>query len=409
MKKIALLLATLLIFTCVLVSCKEADSDLPENSIKKLWDVPYQYDLSKYIDIAREDYIGVSYTEVNNEVTDEDVQYEIQSLLEENAIYTDVTDRPAAKGDSVNIDFKGFIDGEAFEGGEAKGTDLVLGEGGFIPGFEEGIIGHTFGEVFTIDVTFPSDYGVAELDGKLAQFDITLNKIQSISYPTLSDSFIAEKTEYKTVEEYYTATTEKLVQQNKSSAVVTQKNEAFANIYPNVEILDLPKSEYDKYYNEFVGQYYALAEQYNQDFETFITQTAGSSVEEFKKYAEDYATSTVEMELIFFAIANNEGIIDSLTKEHYDVYLENIAAEYMTTPTEFVNMYGEESIWRSLIWDSVMDFVLANGKAVQPEAPEVEIELNTDETETPVEDEAPVEEAPVEDEAPVEENTEVTE
>ena len=90
------------------------------------------------------------------------------------------------------------------------------------------------------------------------------------------------------------------------------------------------------------------------------------------------------MELVFFAIANREGITESLTKAHYDDYLENIAAEYMTTPDEFVKMYGEESVWRSLVWDSVMDFVLANGVAVEPETkePEVEVELNETETET---------------------------
>ncbi len=391
MKKIALILAVLLIFSCVLVSCKDkVDKNDPNAKITDLWDAPYQYDLDDYIKIEESDYIGVTYTKADATVSEADIYAEIQKLLDEHAIYTDITDRPAANGDFINVDYKGFIDGEELENGAEDGAEFELGYASFIPGFQEGIVGHNIGDKFTVDATFPEDYGVEELNGKTAQFEMTLNKIQEISYPELSDAFIAENTDYATVTEYYTSINEKLVSQAESSAVVTQKNEAFSKVYPNVEILKVPEKEYTKYYQDFIAQYYTLAEQYGQDFETFITETAGSTVEEFKKYAEEYANSTVEMELVFFSIANREGITENLTKAHYDDYLENIAAEYMTTPDEFVKMYGEEAVWRSLVWDSVMDFVLANGVAVEPEAkeeaPEVEVELEQtvepDETET---------------------------
>lgn len=384
MKKIALILALLLAFSCVLVSCKDnkVDKNDPNAKITDLWDAPYQYDLDDYIEIDESDYIGVTYTKADTTVTEAQVYAEIQKLLDEHAIYTDVSGRPASNGDFVNIDYKGFIDGEELENGAEEGAEFELGYASFIPGFQEGIVGHNVGDKFTVDATFPEDYGVENLNGKTAQFEMTLNKIQEVSYPELSDTFIAENTDYETVTEYYTSINEKLVKQAESSAVVTQKNEAFSKVYPNVEILKVPEKEYTKYYQDFIAQYYSLAEQYGQDFETFITETAGSTVEEFKKYAEEYANSTVEMELVFFAIANREGITENLTKAHYDDYLENIAAEYMSTPEEFVNMYGEESVWRSLVWDSVMDFVLANGVAVEPEVkeePEVEIELNEEE------------------------------
>ena len=402
MKKIALLLALLLAFSCALVSCqddKAVDKNSPDAKITDLWDVPYQYNLDSYIKIEDSDYIGVSYTKSDATVSEAEIYAEIQKLLDEHAIYTDITDRPAQNGDLINIDYKGFIDGEELENGAEEGAEFELGYASFIPGFQEGIVGHSVGETFTVDATFPEDYGIEELNGKTAQFEMKLNKIQEASYPELSDAFIAENTDYQTVTEYYTSISEKLVAQSESSSVVTQKNEAFSKVYPNVEILKVPEKEYTKYYQEFVAQYYSLAEQYGQDFETFITETAGSTVEEFKQYAEEYANSTVEMELVFFAIANREGIIDGLTKAHYDDYLENIAAEYMSTPTEFVEMYGEESVWRSLVWDSVMDFVLAKGVAVEPESteePEVEVELENVEVVEPTEGEATATDADLE-------------
>lgn len=369
MKKIALVLALLLMLSCAFVGCgkkgiNEADSSTP---LADVWDVPYQYDLSKYIDISEDDYIGLSYKDISYEVTDDDIQYEIQKLLDEHAVYTDVTDRSAQNGDFVNIDYTGFIDGEAFENGAEEGAEFVLGEASFIPGFQEGIVGHNVGETFTVDVTFPNDYGVETLNGKAAQFEMTINKLQSVSYPAIDNDFVSANTEYKTVEEYYKALNDKLSEQASSSIKVQLKNSLFEDILKNVEVLEYPKVEYDRYYNEVISQYFALAQQYGQDLSTFITQTAGTSLEEFYAYADEYAKSSVKSEIAFFAIANEIGLIDNLTKENYDVYLENVANEYKSTPEEFVAMYGYESVLRSLVWDSVMDYVLENGVAVESE------------------------------------------
>ena len=359
MKKIALVMA-LLLLSCCLFSCSKIDKNDPNTKMTDIWDVPYQYDLSKYIDISKEDYIGVSYEQKDTEVTDEDVQYEIEKLLTQNAQYVDESGRVAQTGDYVNIDFQGYLDGVAFEGGVAKGEDFIIGEGGYIDGFEEGIVGHKAGETFTIDATFPEDYGVEDLDGKTAQFDITLNKVQKVVYPALTDEFIKEKTDSQSVSDYYTFVTEELKAANISSARVQQKNEAFDTISRNIVIRDYPESELKRYSQEFVNQVLIQAQSYGQDFQSFIAAN-GLSMDEFYSYANEYAKSRVEMELIFFAIANNEGIVENLTKFDYDEYLANVSADYLTTPEEFVKMNGEEGIWRSLVWDRAMDFVLENG------------------------------------------------
>ncbi len=361
MKKILILLAVILTASCFVVSCNKVDKNDPATSVKDIWDVPYQYDLSEYIDISREDYIGVAYSARNSEATDEEINAEINALLAEHATYADISDRPAEKGDLVNIDFQGYLDGVAFEGGTAKGEELELGVGGYITGFEDGVVGHNIGETFTIDATFPEDYGVDDLNGKTAQFEITLNSIKEIIYPELTDAFVAANTDSETVIEYYAALKEEITESNSSSAKVLQKNEAFDTIVKNCKILSYPEKEYQQYYSSFISQYMAAAQSAGVDFETYITETAKITMAEFNTYAEDYAKSMIEQELVFFAIAHAEGVFDVLTKADYDNYLTNVSAEYMSTPEQFVAMYGEDSIWRSLVYDSVMDWVLENG------------------------------------------------
>ncbi len=366
MKRIALILA-LLLLSCCLFSCNKVDKDDPNAKMTDLWDVPYQYDLSKYIDISKEDYVGITYTAKDVEVTDEEIQYEIEKLLRDNAEYIDEAGRVAEVGDFVNIDFQGYLDGVAFEGGVAEGEEFIIGEGGYIEGFEEGVVGHVAGETFTIDAKFPEDYGVEDLDGKTAQFEITLNKVQKVVYPALTDEFIQENTDSETVSDYYTFISEKLKASNVSSARAQQKNEAFDVISRNVVIRDYPESEVKKFSQESFNQVFMLAQSYGQDIQTFITQTNGMSMDEFNAYLTESAKSRVEMELIFFAIANNEGITDKLTKFDFDEYLLNVSTDYLSTPEEFLQMNGEEAIWRSLVWDRAMDFVLENGVEISAE------------------------------------------
>ena len=147
-------------------------------------------------DAKIEGYLGIEIEKKVAEVTEEAIAEEIDRVRERNSRMIDITDRAAKDGDSVNIDFEGFVDGVAFDGGKAEKFDLKLGSGQFIPGFEEQIVGHVIGDAFDVNVTFPAEYGAENLAGKAATFKVTLNGIKETELPALDDEFAKDVSEF---------------------------------------------------------------------------------------------------------------------------------------------------------------------------------------------------------------------
>ena len=333
---------------------------IPLTSVAKM---SYQYDLTPYVSIEKGDYTGLEYTSLSAEVSQEEVTASLSSLMEEYVEYSDV-ERACAIGDAVSVDYKGFINGKELENGSEEGAEFVLGNTSFIPGFEDGIIGHCAGESFEVEVTFPDDYGVEELNGVKAVFKMKLNYVREVKYPQLTDSFIASITEYATIGEYLKAKKTELENTKAQSNIVQQKNELFSKIMENVEIKGYPKEEYEAYYNEYCQQYTSLAEQYGLNLEMFVNAYAQITMEEFYGYAKEYAESTIKMELAFYSIAKAEGVSDFLTKADYIEYLDNISKEYGMSAEEFERMYGVNAVVNSLVYEKTLDFVLKKGTAV---------------------------------------------
>ncbi len=155
-------------------------------------------DLIKEVKLA--EYTNLVAERIVSEITDEDVENEITMTLEEYADHKEITDRPAQLGDTVNIDFVGYVDGEELEGGSEENSILVLGSDEFVEGFEEGIVGMKVNEVKDVVLTFPDDY--FDLAGLEATFHITLNSIQEIDTPEFNDAFVKEYTDYKNIDDY---------------------------------------------------------------------------------------------------------------------------------------------------------------------------------------------------------------
>ena len=180
-------------------------------------------------------YKGLTVKKVINEVTGEAVDSEIQTVRERNARSIEVTDRPAQRGDTVTIDYSGSVDGELFEGGTAEKQSLRLGSGQFIPGFEDQVAGHSIGDEFDVNVTFPEDYGAKELAGKAAVFKCKLHAINEREIPELDDEFVADVSEFNTVDEYKADVRAKLEKREADRADNEAKDEIIDKL---VEALD---------------------------------------------------------------------------------------------------------------------------------------------------------------------------
>jgi trigger factor len=169
------------------------------------------------------------------DVTDEEIDEAIKADLTNFAEQTDVTDRGAEYGDTLNINFKGFESGVAFEGGTAENYEMVLGQAGFIEGFEEQLVGHKVGDEFTIDVVFPEDYS-ENLAGKPAQFEIKMNSIKANNYPELTDEFVKTNFFCETVEDYRTQKKNELVASKALEVDNARKSLAYNTVYTNATI-----------------------------------------------------------------------------------------------------------------------------------------------------------------------------
>lgn len=300
------------------------------------------------------EYKGIELNVIKTEVTDEMVQDEIDTLLEDNATYTEITDRPAEEGDTVNVDYTGTIDGEAFDGGSAEDFELILGDGYLLDELEAGIVGMTPGDTTTINATFPEDYdGV--VDGKDAVFTVTLNSISEENIPEYTDAFVAEATEYSTIAEYeenmradLLASTEA---DNRSTAGYDALNTVIKNStfngYPQ-ELFDSCKEEYD-----------AMNQMYAEMF--------GMDVEELD--ADDESTKAMIEELVYekmvvTAIAEAEKL--TLSDEEYQQYLKDNYELYGYSSTqEYEETETEETIREEALSEKIQDFLVDNANVTE--------------------------------------------
>lgn len=290
-------------------------------------------------------------------VSQADVDAEIQAMLENMAELVEV-DRAAADGDTVNIDYVGLLNGEAFEGGTAQGADLELGSNSYIDGFEEGLIGVVAGDKRDLNLTFPENYGNEELNGQAVVFQVTVNAVKESRVPELTDEFVAEQApDYATVAEYkealhenmnYTAYFEQVTEQLMASSEVQKYNEA--------EVLlrkDMLIAEYTSY-AEYYGSYYGL------DTQTAITYFLGfESVEAFEEEMGNYAYDVEKNAMIINEIAKLEGL--EVTDELYSTEVAEMAEYYgYETVEEFETANGRKNIEESILSEIVMDFIIEN-------------------------------------------------
>ena len=253
-----------------------------------------------------DNYKGIEVEKKSTEVTEELIDKEIEQVRERNSRLVTVEDRPAENGDTAVIDFEGFVDGEAFEGGKAEGYNLSLGSGNFIPGFEEQIVGHSTGEEFTIDVKFPEEYSSEALAGQDAQFKITLHEIKTKELPEVDDEFVQDVSDKETLAEYreeLKTTVEKRLKDEAEKDVDNQISEKLMELLEG----EIPEAMYENQTNDMIRDFEMRLRAQGMDVNTYM-QYMGMDVNALKDMYKGEAENRVKLRLALETIARKENI-----------------------------------------------------------------------------------------------------
>lgn len=300
------------------------------------------------------DYEGIQVTPKSTEVTEELVNEEIDKQRDKNSRLVTVEDRPAQDGDITVIDFEGFVDGEAFEGGKAENFNLTLGSGQFIPGFEEQIVGKNTGDEFTIKVTFPEEYQVDELAGKESEFKIKLHEIKAKELPELDNDFVMDVSDKETVEEYKAQVTDELAEKLQKESDADVENQLIAKL---CELLkgEIPEAMYDNKVNEMMREFDMRLRSQGLDMNTYL-QYMGMDAEAVKNSYKPEAEKRVKLRLALEKIAQQQGFTD-VSDEDLEAEYSRLADTYKMDIDKVKAAIPADELKKDIAVEKAMDFV----------------------------------------------------
>lgn len=335
-----------------------------------------------YSDIKFDDYIevgtyeGLEITPITVEVTDAEVETEIQTRREEKKTTKNVKEGTVKEGDTINIDYVGSIDGVKFDGGEEEGRDLTIGSNTFIEGFEEGLIGAKVGTTQNIKVQFPENYSEESLAGKNAVFAVKINTLQVDEVPELDEEFVKENSDVETVEEYRALVKEELTKSKKAEQEATQRTQLWTQLISSSTIKTdkdgnekYPQEELDRVVEETTSLYEDAAKKSNMTLEDYVTQNFGMDKETFDEQVEELAKIMVKEEMILYYIARNENI--RVTDDEYDQFIEDTLTTYGYTEETFEEanngksyekVVGKDYIKQEALKEKIQKWIVEHGK-----------------------------------------------
>ena len=321
------------------------------------------------------EYKGLEYKETKSTVTDADVKTKIDSLLQQYATKTQVKEGTVKEGDNVNIDFVGSIDGVEFDGGNSNGAgyDLTLGSGSMIPGFEDGIMGHKVGETFNIKATFPENYGKENLNGKEADFKVTINYMTDTQLPEYNDAFIASYTDATTVLEYEDSVRKDLVEQYEKSDKSANESAVMQVLVEKTTYNEYPQKEMQDLIDQSIAQQEKAASQYGYSLGDYVTARYGfQSEDDFREYVQGLAEDYMKEKIAVCAVAKDAGI--TVTKEEVDDYKKTVMDYYGYDSSTLEENYSSEDLVYYALAQKVVDYLLENGKGVEATATDATVE-----------------------------------
>ena len=275
-------------------------------------------------DVEIADYVGIEVEKTVEPVTDEEVDKEIETVRERNSREIEVTDRAAEMGDTAVLDYEGFADGVAFEGGKGENFSLKLGSGQFIPGFEEQVVGHNVGEEFDINVEFPKEYHSKELEGKPAVFKIKLHKLNKVELPELDDDFAKDVSEFDTFAEYKADLKAKIEKRHESRADA-EVEEKLVDALIEKLVADIPEPMFVNETENFLRDYDNNLRMSGLDLKTYMQYT-GRTLDDLRADFRPRAEKQVKARLALEKIAALENLV--ATEEDINAEYERIAGAY---------------------------------------------------------------------------------
>ena len=307
------------------------------------------FDIEVFVkpDVELGQYKGVEVVRHTTEVTDDDVNAEIERARERVSRYVDVTDRPVKMDDQVTLNYAGFCEGEQFEGGTAEGYKLVIGSGSFIPGFEDQLVGAEIGKEVEVNVTFPEEYHAENLKGKPATFKCTVTAIQEKDVPALDDEFAKDVSEYDTLDAYKAVTKEDLQKKAAERDDAEFENAVLDAVCENARV-DIPEAMIEDRIDERIREISMNMRYQGIDMQTYFKYT-GTTEENLREQLKDQAKHDVLVRLVLEAIRNAENVEadEASVNEEIDKYASQAsgdAEKFKASLTDDDRKYFEEAV-----------------------------------------------------------------
>ena len=318
-------------------------------------------EVAKRPEVTLGKYNGVTVTKIDTSVSDEEVDTEIETQRNANARTITVTDRAVQEGDTAVIDFEGFVDGVAFEGGKGENHPLEIGSHSFIDTFEDQLVGKNTDDEVEVNVTFPEQYQAAELAGKPAVFKVKINEIRAKELPELNDEFVQDVSEFDTVAEYREDVKKKLQERKDNAAKGTKEDEAIQKIIDKSK-MEIPEAMIDMQAQSMIDEFAQRIAAQGMSFDQYL-QFSGMTIDKLKEQVRPEALQRIQSSLVLEQIAKEENIVAS--DEDVDAEIEKMASMYGMKAEDLKNYMGDsekESMKRDIAVKKAVEFVMANVK-----------------------------------------------
>ena len=309
------------------------------------------------------EYKGIEVEKAKPEVTDADVEAELKKVQEQNSRLVSVEDRAVADGDQTVIDFEGFVDGKAFEGGKAEDYTLVIGSHSFIDTFEDQLIGKNIGEDVEVNVTFPAEYHAADLAGKPATFKVKIKEIKMKELPELNDEFASEVSEFETLEAYKEDVKNKLAETKQAQATAENENNVVQKVVDNAQ-MDIPAPMVDEQVRNMIEDYARRLQSQGISFDQYL-QFTGSTIEQLQEQMRPQAELRLRTRLVLEAVVAAEKIEPS--DELVDAEIKKMSENYKMDAEQIKTIMGEAGMAQmkaDMAVQEAVDFLVAEAKLV---------------------------------------------